>query len=350
MRLLCLGDVAISSNENKIPNLTIPTEINVDHETRILFNWEVPIGNQINPIPRTSGGIRLVAPPNSVKSIANWAPGFAALATNHMMDAGENGLHETMHILQKNGFKTFGAGFDHDEISKPMIWETNEGKLAIVNWVFPETDPDWNRIPGSNCWPGKEQAKKIIEDLKNESDWILAYLHWSNELFPYPSEDDRQVAESLVFAGVDIVIGHHPHVVRGMEEIECAKIFYSLGNFYFSDFSNGTNERNSVWAPKNKESIGVLIEFVTGNPPSVQVHSFRQTKNKVIIDPKQSAIKDNIRLSKPFLQIQSQGYKKWYERQFKLFSKYYIWWNFGIRKLGLRGLFNYTINKLRNLN
>ena len=103
------------------------------------------------------------------------------------------------------------------KLRKPLIWETKEGKLAIVNWIFPETNPDWMAIPGPNCFPGVNQAKQVICDLKQDNDWVMVLAHWSDELFPYPRLEDRIIAQEFAHTGLDIFVGHHPHVVRGFE-------------------------------------------------------------------------------------------------------------------------------------
>ena len=102
-------------------------------------------------MPRGSGP-GLLAHPSSTRVISNWAPGFATLATNHILDGGERGLENTIESLIQTGFKTVGAGKTLKEITKALFWETAEGQLAIVNWVFPETHPDWMSVPGPICW------------------------------------------------------------------------------------------------------------------------------------------------------------------------------------------------------
>ena len=172
-----------------------------------------------NPSPRPGGGPRIITTPDSIKVIQNWsAGGIATLATNHILDADLAGLHKTLQLLQETGFRTLGAGRDLVEIANPFIWETGEGKLGILNWVFPETHPEWNSVPGPNHWPGLREAQRIIAELRNRVDWILAVLHWSDEEFSYPTPGDRATADQLIQMGVDLIIGHHPHVVRGVRD------------------------------------------------------------------------------------------------------------------------------------
>src|SRR4030042_1186441 len=185
MQLLCLGDVALADKNLLQSAWETPGGLKPADDSRVLFNWELPIGSIINPIPRSSGP-RLLSNPGSPNVIRKWAPGFSALATNHILDAGEQGLAATIESLTQAGFTTVGAGRTREEIIKPLFWKTNEGRLAIVNWVFPETHPDWMAVPGPNCWPGGTEAKKAIEQLRSHVDWVVVAVHWSDELFPYP--------------------------------------------------------------------------------------------------------------------------------------------------------------------
>ncbi len=141
MQLLCLGDIAIASQELckqrwEPPLPGFPTE-----NDKILLNWEFPLGTEINPNPRRSGN-RYLSHPDSPDVIRHWSPGYACMATNHMLDAEETGLLNTQTALRERGFDIVGVGGTQNEIETPLFWETPEGRLAIINWVFPETHPD----------------------------------------------------------------------------------------------------------------------------------------------------------------------------------------------------------------
>jgi len=349
MELLCLGDIALIEEDLSKQSWQYPIKITPEEEVRILFNWELPIGKKVNTTPRICGGPRLLSFPSSPEVIRLWAPGFVALATNHILDAEERGLIDTIASLNRIGFITTGAGLTQEEITKPLIWETKEGKLAIVNWVFPETNPDKMTIPGPNYWPGIGKAKEIILALKRLNDWVLVLAHWSDELFPFPRPEDREIVRELAYAGLDLFVGHHPHVVRGMEIINECPVFYSIGNYFFSNYSNYAGDRTSKWAPRNREALGIQFSFKQGDKPRFNALSFWQKDDHDIEDPKHRAINRMRDTSVPLNHFSGKEYENWYTKKRNLFDTYWAKWHFGIRRYGFVGSVRRILEKLHTI-
>ncbi|HOQ99412.1 MAG TPA: CapA family protein [Anaerolineae bacterium] len=337
MRLLCVGDVALAGEWVASQVWSPLPGIASAEETRVLLNWELPIGDVVNPAPRSSGP-RLLAHAASPLVVSGWCPGLATLATNHILDAKEEGLARTMEALQQEGFVTVGAGRTREEIARPALWETATGRLAIANWVFPETHPDWMAVPGPNCWPGRDEASRIIRRLRDVADWVLVVVHWSDELFPYPRPEDRAIARELAEMGADLIVGHHPHVVRGMEVIGRCPVFYSLGDLYFSEIRDDRGNWIVRRAPRNREGLGIEITFARGKNPTYQALSFWQQGSQVAPDPRGRAARRMAWASRPLQRFQGSRYAEWYGAQRSRFDRWGGRWHFGVRKLGWRGL------------
>jgi len=80
--------------------------------------------------------------------------------------------------------------------------------------------------------------KEILKNVKrikreNPNIYIIVTPHWGTEYTPLPNKFQRNTAHAFIDAGVDAIIGHHPHVVQAVEEYKGKPIFYSLGNFVF---------------------------------------------------------------------------------------------------------------------
>ena len=235
------------------------------------------------------------------------------------------------------GFTTVGAGRNREEIERALFWETSEGRLAILNWVFPETHPDWMAVPGPNCWPGTEEAGQTIGDLKCIVDWVLVVVHWSDELFSYPRPEDRAVARELARMGADLVIGHHPHVVRGMEIIGDCAVFYSIGDFFFSDIPDGESGWVSKRAPRNREGLAVRVSFRRGQRPECELLSFWQTQDQSIVDPARRAARRLEQVSRVLQEVRNADYTRWYALKRSRYLRWVARWHFGVRRLGARG-------------
>jgi hypothetical protein len=319
MELLCLGDIALADEKLRKVRWPYPAG-QQSSETRVLLNWELPAAQRRNPHPRTSGD-RLIAFPDAPVLLKSWAPGFASLATNHILDGGIEGLAQTLDQLKQAGFLTVGAGLTQEEITAPLVWETSEGRLTILNWVFAETNPDWKAIPGPNCWPGVNEAKQTIQALKQQTDWLLTLVHWSDEAFSYPRPEDRAIARELLQAGADLVVGHHPHVVRGMELVGESPVYYSIGNFFFSKIPAEQSSEPDGFAPRNREALGVRITFQRGKKPLCQPLSFFQIGNATHADPFHLAERRMNRVSRPLLLKTAGEYPCWYSAQRLQFNK-----------------------------
>ena len=83
----------------------------------------------------------------------------------------------------------------------------------------------------------KQQIQEDIEAIRDKSDIVVANMHWGNEYERLPNEEQKELAQFLADQEVDVVIGHHPHVLQPMEWVEGEEgnetlVYYSLGNFY----------------------------------------------------------------------------------------------------------------------
>ena len=140
----------------------------------------------------------------------------ANLANNHSHDYGEQSFLDTVNILEENNIRTFG----YDDTALIEIKGVKVGLFGIY-----ELDDHLERI---------EQMKRVIADLKEKNaDVIVGIFHWSNELVTVPDENQVTLAHMAIDEGVDVVVGHHPHVVQGLETYKGKTIAYSLGNFCF---------------------------------------------------------------------------------------------------------------------
>ncbi len=157
-----------------------------------------------------------------------------SLANNHILDYGRQALIDTRNHLESRGFHTIGYGDNQDEASRARIIEINGMRFAFLAFVLrPLKGIEYSEnLPG----PAHTDLDGIIAELtkvENEADFTIVSFHWGQEYYPYPSIEQREYAYSSIDAGADLILGHHPHVLQGIEKYSGKFIFYSLGNFVF---------------------------------------------------------------------------------------------------------------------
>jgi hypothetical protein len=344
MNLICLGDVAIYKPGRDLVRWPRPVRGVPAGPSCVLFNWELPCSGTSVAQARSSGGVRLVTPRMSVELLRGWAPAVAALSNNHLMDAGPTAVKETIDALHSVSVDTVGGG---EHANEPWIWSTDEATVGVLNWVTDETNPDPpdHSGIGPNYWPGDEVARMQISNLRQRVDYLVVFIHWSDELFHYPRPADRELARKLIDFGADAVIGHHSHVVRGYEEYRGKPIFYGLGNYYFGDFPSPDGGWLVKQARRNREALVVELKFRRGEPLSWQLHPFWQERLGTTPDPQGRAVKRAIKVSKV---LSRSNYREWYEPNRRRFDRWEYRWHFRLPAMGVQGTFDWMLKTVRN--
>ncbi len=156
------------------------------------------------------------------------------LANNHTMDCGVEGLEDSINEIQKLNGICFGAGLNTEEASKPVILERNGVKVAIFSSTVLDDFSAKKSKAGTCQFNSAKETISQAEKLKQQADYVLYCYHGDAEFVPYPLPAKRKFFKQLCGGPIDVIIGHHPHVIQGMELIKETKVFYSLGNFMFN--------------------------------------------------------------------------------------------------------------------
>ncbi len=183
-----------------------------------------------------------------------------SLANNHILDYYQEGLFDTMNILNENGIAFSGAGKNLEEARKPAVVEKKGLKIGLLSYtdfanIVYAGNPRISFAAGENkagVAPNKyEYIKEDIARIESEVDILMVSLHWgveeSFEILP----EQVELAHDIIDSGADVILGHHPHQFQGMEIYKGKPIFYSLGNFIF--------DQND---PENQESFIVNMQFM----------------------------------------------------------------------------------------
>ncbi len=167
---------------------------------------------------------------------------IAVCGNNHVLDKGIYGIDVTTAFYEKNGIKVVGVQSSRDEEYRPYeVISRNGLRFAIFSYTYGTNGNDASsKYPYAvHYLPRNTQERlKVREDIeraRTEADFVIVFAHWGEEYESYPNREQQEMAEAFAIAGADVVIGSHPHVVQGTDEIvkdgRKTVVFFSLGNF-----------------------------------------------------------------------------------------------------------------------
>ncbi|MBR5247484.1 MAG: CapA family protein [Lachnospiraceae bacterium] len=153
-----------------------------------------------------------------------------SMANNHRLDYGEDGSKDTVAALEAADIL--------------YAYDRNLGICEVegirIGWV------SVNEVSqGKNVEKYLEEGIKQLK--KNGADLILACCHWGIERDNYPEEYQKELGRKCIDWGADLVIGHHPHVLQGIDQYQGKYIVYSLGNFCFGANRNPSDKDTMIF-------------------------------------------------------------------------------------------------------
>ena len=205
-----------------------------------------------------------------------------SLANNHVWDLGEEGLKNTISILQKNGIKYCGAGMNIEEASRPAVIE--KGGLMVVILAYCMYG---NKYLGYVELAGENKAginpldiDRVVSDIKQAKqkyDKVIVMPHWGREYRYEPLPECVAMAKQMIGAGADAVLGSHTHQVQPFLELKGKPVCFSMGNFLFPDFY--MYPPRPIWYPELGEDLS-KIKDVVGYPFPIE-EPIRQVWNPI---------------------------------------------------------------------
>lgn len=264
LSIVMVGDVLIHKTlyeEAKVDDNNYNFSYMFD-EVKELFNgYDLKFYNQESIIGDKSLGLstypRFNSPDEIGDTMIKMGFNLVSLANNQSLDKGEKGIINSLNYWENKDVVTSGMFLNEKEKSKERIYESNGIKYAFFAYAehtngiqTPKNKEYLVNIYSDN------QAYEDITKIKDKVDLIIVSMHWGNEYQNIPSQKQKNIASFLSTLGVDIIIGHHPHVIQPIELINDTLVFYSLGNFISGQ---NTNDRLTGLISS------INIEFKKGN-------------------------------------------------------------------------------------
>ena len=191
-----------------------------------------------------------------------------SLANNHVLDLSEEGLINTIRLLNDNGIKYCGAGLDIEEASRPALIEKDGLSVAVLAYCM-----YGNKYLGHVKLAGKNEpgvnpldVDKVVRDVseaKKKYDKVIVMPHWGREYRYDPMPECLAIAKQIVQAGADAILGSHPHQIQPLVKYRGKPICYSMGNFLFPDFY--MRPPRPIWYPA-RDGNTYSVKKVVGYP------------------------------------------------------------------------------------
>lgn len=185
-----------------------------------------------------------------------------SLANNHSLDYGPEALRDCIAALVGHGIRPAGAGASLEAARRPAEFRVRETRVACV--AFTDNEPDWEAgpAPGVHYVPVDPRDPRfarlltVIKEARRTNDLVIVAAHWGPNWGYAPPDEHVTAAHLFADAGADVVFGHSPHVVRGVEIYRGRPILYSCGN-YVDDYAVDEVERND-------ESFVFCFDYAAG--------------------------------------------------------------------------------------
>jgi len=222
-----------------------------------MVNLETALTDGTCPDPQPKQYV-FYAPSAAVSALRGGGVTLVTEANNHGEDCGAPGLQMALTTAQQSGYRVLGIGQNAAQAFSPYRITINGQKIAIIaatQVIDSDLQAAWTATPTQ---PGLASAYDVtdlvhaVEAARKVSDTVVVFLHWGTELDACPDPDQEPLANVLVRAGADVIVGSHAHVLLGGGYLGSAYVDYGLGNFAFYN------------APPPTDQSGSLVVTVTG--------------------------------------------------------------------------------------
>jgi hypothetical protein len=265
MRVSFLGDISLNDGYTNL------YKVGADPFKKIvprLQKSDLVIGN-LECTAEGKNGQNLLKKPRlkttlgTLNFLSNLKLDIVTLAHNHIYDNLEDGFNNTTNFLIKNNINFLGSSLTKSLANNVLEYNLEGKSLAFFNYVTQDTNPS---LPdNAKVYPNIFSIEKAVNDLQHyeNADFRILLLHWGGkyEGNEYPGTEQPSIAKTLFDNGADLIIGHHSHTFQPFEKIKGKYVFYSIGNFCFSDiyYDNKVRKMN---AARYRRSAIVHVDII----------------------------------------------------------------------------------------
>lgn len=200
-----------------------------------ICNLEGPLTNRPGKCEKT--GLKVYAPTSVVTSYKKLHIDCCTLANNHITDAGDEGVIDTMKTLDSVDIDYIGAGLNRDAINHKKFIKLGNKVIGFFNVAETMFNAPTAEKPGAFLYDEYIVCNEL-RMMKKQSDYIIVIYHGGAEKFRYPSPQTRLRFHRMADCGADMILSQHTHCI-GCEEIyNGSYLLYGQGNFLFRSYNN----------------------------------------------------------------------------------------------------------------
>ena len=176
--------------------------------------------------------------PSYVDILTSSSVEAVTLENNHSFDYLDDGFNDTIDYLRD-------AGVQYTSYYSPAVIEINDCRVVMLSMCLIDTEYSDEF---------REHVEDYVSRYRARDTLIVMNVHWGKELASKPEKYQIEAAHAMIDAGVDLIIGHHPHVLQGIEKYNGHYIAYSLGNFSFGGNTAASFPRTVILRASFKKS------------------------------------------------------------------------------------------------
>lgn len=237
---------------NELLKLLMQSDLNI-------FNLEAPFTKSNNELLK-AGSPNIKCSPQSIELYKKLSPMVLSGANNHILDFKEEGLEDTIKILDKHNIKHVGFGSTIDKASKTLIINVKGLRVGIYACAENEFSIAKENRGGANGYDPLVTFDDIVK-AKTNCDYLIVLYHGGRENYRYPSLQLKRICKKMIFSGADLVVCQHSHCVGAYEIVGNKTIVYGQGNFLF-DYNNIEEWETSILLEIKLVDSGITISAI----------------------------------------------------------------------------------------
>lgn len=329
---VCYGHGVRSSLELFGPDYLFEQIKDTLNDCDILFGNLESVLSDKNMIARHLPSCELRGSPDCCTMLRSAGFDVLAFANNHATQHGLEAFYDTAENI--NSHDMFCLGLNDGGRSNVYHYKKNNVDVAIIG--FSQRKDKYIGGPLPYAFGNEREMLQQIAELRRDGKTVVISLHWGDEYMHFPSIAQVSLGHKIIDAGASLLLGHHPHVLQGIERFKGGYIAYSLGNFVFDKWQKPQRETmvlDCVLSRKGVEHIETIPVLIGKRyqPLPAQGNERKVLEAKIAQfskDITESRIDDySTWVRRAYLKFRLQSYLYFFANIYK-YKKWVIWQSF----------------------